>query len=359
MQEYWLAFMQVRGMGPMRLRAIRSQFESIQAAWFAHPDQLNAFLPSTVIEQWVLLRRSLQPMRLLDAVYQAGAWVLTLDDDGYPPLLQEVEDGPPVLYGLGQLLPADHKALAVVGTRRASAYGKEMTRQLVTALTAEGITIVSGLAHGIDSQAHQTALDYGGRTIAVLGCGINVIYPSDNRHLAQRIQEQGALVTEFPLGIQPLPAHFPARNRIMSGLSLGVLVVEAPEKSGSLNTAQYAGEQGREVFAVPGNANQSNSRGANLLIQDGAKLVMEAGDILRELNISQQAAHTRQTVKRIVPANPLEAQLLELLALEGLHVDDLSRQSGLSIQEVNVALVLMELKGMVYQIAPMLYQRVN
>lgn len=359
MQEFWLAFMQVRGMGPIRLRTLRQHFKNIQEAWWADYDQVKPLLPASVIEDWFKLRRNTEPIQLLQAVHKIGAWILTLEDDSYPTLLREIEDAPPVLYGLGELLPQDDHALAVVGTRRASQYGKEMTRQLVAELAQVGITIVSGLAYGVDSYAHQAALDNGGRTIAVLGSGIDVLYPTEHRQLAQRICEQGAIITEFPLGTQPLPPHFPVRNRIISGLSLGTLVIEAPEKSGSLNTAQYAGEHGREVFAVPGNANHANSRGTNLLIRDGATLVMEAQDILGELKLTYQSSQIRQEVKKIAPSSTIEAQLLELLAVDSLHVDELSRASGLSIQEINVALVLMELKGMVYQLAPMTYKTVN
>jgi DNA processing protein len=215
---------------------------------------------------------------------------------------------------------------------------------------------VSGLAYGIDIHAHRAALENRGRTIAVLGSGIDVLYPSDHRETAREIIHAGAIITEFPPGVQPERGNFPTRNRIISGMTLGTVVIEAPEQSGSLQTANLAGEQGREVFAVPGNANSPNSRGTNLLIQDGAKLVLNGEDILKELNLAHRLATTRQTVQTVAPDTPLESQLLALLTTEALHVDELSRLCQLSIKEVNATLAIMELKGMVYQVAPMTYQ---
>lgn len=357
---YWLAWMRVKGMGPIRLRALRAHFQSLAEAWEAPPETLKALrLPDPIWEHWLSLRRQLDPATLLAEADALGAWVLTLDDSDYPPLLRQIDDAPPVLYGRGDLRPEDQQAVAMVGTRRVSGYGKEMARQLAVGLAAQGITIISGLAHGIDTIAHQTALEQGGRTIAVLGCGIDIIYPPENRELAQQIIQQGAILSEFPPQTKPERGNFPFRNRVISGLSLGVVVVEAPEKSGALGTAHAAGEQGRDVFAVPGNANSPNSRGCNLLIQDGAKLVLESQDVLKELQLAHRTMQTRQAVQRAVPNNPLEQQLWDLLEIEALHVDDLTRQSGLPIHEINAVITLMELKGLVYQVAPMTYQRIK
>ena len=353
---FWMAFTRVNGLGPIRIRHLRSQFDRLEDAWFANAADLRAAgMPPSAVDHLMALRRHLDPADLLDEIHHLDVWVLTLDDDAYPPLLREISDAPVVLYGRGQLLPQDQRSVAMVGTRRASGYGKEMTRQLASTLARAGIMVASGMAFGIDAHAHLGALDAGGRTVAVLGSGIDVIYPNQHRDLAHRIVEAGALITEFPPGTKPERGNFPMRNRIISGMTLGTVVVEAPEHSGSLGTAELAGEQGREVFAVPGNANSPNSRGSNLLIQDGARLVLDAEDILQELDLAHRATETRQAVKSIAPANAVEAAILRHLATEPLHVDELSRACALSVQEINATLALMELKGLVFQTAPMTY----
>jgi DNA processing protein len=243
--------------------------------------------------------------------------------------------------------------VAVVGTRRASTYGREVTRRLVSVLAQSGVTIVSGLARGIDAVAHQTALEAGGRTIAVLGCGIDLVYPPEHRELARRIAAQGALVSEYPLGTQPEPGNFPPRNRIISGLSLGVVITEAGRDSGALITADYAAEQGRDVFAVPGSILSAGCAGTNRLIQDGAKPVLDAADILQELNLTMVAE--QKEARQALPTTETEALILAHLSAEPVHVDDLTRAVGLPVAQVTSTLALMELKGMVRQVGGMKY----
>jgi DNA processing protein len=257
-----------------------------------------------------------------------------------------------VLYVRGELI-ADDWAVAVIGTRRASAYGRQVTRQLAGALARSGITIVSGLARGIDSEAHRAALEAGGRTIAVMGCGVDRVYPPENRGLAREILERGAIVSDYPVGTRPEGVNFPPRNRIISGLSLGVLVTEAGKRSGARITADYAAEQGRDVFAVPGSILMSGSAGTNALIQEGAKLVIRPEDVLEELNLAMvvEQAEARQ----VLPADQTEAALLAHLSAEPTHVDELRRQVGMPIAQVTSALALMELKGMVRQMGGMRY----
>jgi DNA processing protein len=357
-RKYWLGFNAVRGIGPLRLRALQAAFDSLESAWHASESELAAAgLDRRAIGNLLAARQHFDLDRMLEAVYRAGASVITLDDADYPPLLRELPDAPPVLFVKGTLLDADRWAVAFVGTRRATTYGREVTRQLVASLAGAGITIVSGLALGIDAAAHKAALDAGGRTIAVLGCGIDRVYPPEHRKLAADIVNNGALITEFPLGTEPEGKNFPVRNRLISGLSLGVVVVEAPLNSGALLTADFAAEQGRDVFAVPGNVTSPASAGTNRLIQNGAKLVVSADDILDELNLTRTTVETQTQVRQIAPDSPLEAALAALLEDEPLHIDDLVERSGLPITVVSSTLALMELKGMVQRQEGMTYAR--
>jgi DNA processing protein len=305
------------------------------------------------IEAFMTWRSKLDLSDELSRLLELGVTVLTWDSPDYPSLLKVIPNSPPVLYVRGELLPQDDWALGVVGTRRATVYGREATHALVGGLAAGGVTIISGLAYGIDTYAHQTALDAGGRTIAVLGSGVDIIYPAQNRKLADKISSQGAIVSEYPLGTRPEGSNFPPRNRIISGLSLGVLVVEGTTRSGAMITADFAAEQGREVFAVPGNILNRLSSGPNQLIQNGAKLVTSIGDVLEELNLTMVAEHTE--AREILPDNETEAVLLQHLSAYPVHVDDLGRAAGLSASEVASSLTLMELKGKVRQVGGMNY----
>jgi DNA processing protein len=355
-KEYWLGFSLVSGIGRQRVTHLLNHFGRLAAAWHASERQLErAGLEAHPRSSLVRQRAQLHLEQEIHRIQKAGAWLITLADEGYPPLLKELSDAPLVLYGRGDLLPRDQNALSVIGTRRATHYGREAAQRLAHDLAQQGITIVSGLAHGIDTAAHEGALQAGGRTIAVMGCGIDQVYPADNRELAHQIVAQGALLSEFPLGTAPEGRNFPRRNRIISGMSLGVLVVEAPENSGALITADMAAEQGRDVFAVPGNIFSQSSRGSNRLIQEGAKLVMHAADILDELNMAYTRAEARTITEQIIPDNPVEARLLECLSADPMHVDDLTRHCGLPIAQVTSTLTILELKGLARKVGPMQY----
>ena len=286
-------------------------------------------------------------------VERAGVRVLTWESQDYPPRLRTIYSSPPVLYMRGQLAPQDEWGVAIVGTRRASAYGREVARQLASDLAQNGVTVVSGLARGIDVMAHQAALDAGGRTIAVLGSGVDVIYPPEHRQLARAITDAGALLSEYPLGTQPESSNFPPRNRIISGLARGVVIVEAGLQSGALITADFAAEQGREVFAVPGSILQRSSAGTNRLIQDGAHPVLSAADILNALHLERIADQVE--VRAAIPADATEACLLNHLGAEPMHVDELAHTAGLPIATVSSTLALLELKGIVRQVGGMSY----
>ncbi len=351
---YWIGFNKVLGIGPARLRALLDFFGGIVEAWHADAASLQEIgLDRRSVANLLAARKSMDLEQELERLRRAGVHVLTWDSEDYPINLRNIYDPPPVIYAKGDLLPEDDWAVAVVGTRHASVYGKEAARHLATDLAQNGVTVVSGLAAGIDAVAHQAALDAGGRTLAVLGCGVDIIYPEQNRRLAEQIAQQGALVSEYPLGTKPERSNFPPRNRLISGLSLGTVVVEAGARSGALITADFAAEQGREVFAVPGSIFQRSCEGTNRLIQDGAKPVLTVNDVLEELNLSQitQQAEVRATV----PTTPIEQSVLELLSAEPLHVDELGRAADLPAPTVSSTLALLELKGLARQVGGMSY----
>ncbi|MEO7002747.1 MAG: DNA-processing protein DprA [Ktedonobacterales bacterium] len=359
---YWLALNRIKGIGPARFKLLLDAFGSAEAAWQASPAGWQAVgLDARTIAAFEAQRRRITPDAEVERLVKLRVSAIRLVDMGYPRLLREIPAPPTILYVRGALTTADEWAIAIVGTRRASAYGRQVTERLARELVEQQITIVSGLARGIDTYAHTAALAAGGRTLAVLGCGPDLVYPPENAKLAARIVEEqgGAIVTEFAPGVQPEAGNFPARNRIISGLSLAVLVAEAPESSGALITARFAAEQGRDILAVPGAITNRASAGANRLIQDGAKLVMEVGDVLAELNLHMAPQEIAQQLElaTLLPENDIEAQLVALLiaSAEPQHIDELCRASGLPVATISGALVMMELKGMARLVGPMMY----
>lgn len=351
---YWIAFNKVAGIGPARLAALIEVCGSLATAWKAPIQQLQqAGLDRRSLENLLLARRQLHPEREWEEVQRAGVQVLTWDDPDYPENLRQIDNPPPVLYVRGQLYAYDSLAVALVGTRRASAYGREVAHTLAFELARNGITVVSGLALGVDAVAHRSALEASGRTLAVLGSGVDQIYPLQHRQLAEEIMANGALISEYPVGTRPEANNFPPRNRIISGLSRLVVIVEAGQRSGALITAQFAADQGRDVFAVPGNILTPGSFGCNDLIRQGAIPLLAASDLLEHLNMTQYSA--QQMARQIVPSDPLEAQLLTHLSNEPQHVDEIVRQVALSAPQVSSLLALMELKGLVRQSSPLSY----
>lgn len=354
--KYWLGFNLVKGIGPAKMVALLDAFPDIAAAWHASERDLErAGLDRRAISTFLETRTDVDLDAYLAQVHDAGVTVLTWESVSYPRFLREAPAPPPVLYVAGEILEQDQWAVAVVGTRRLSPYGRQMTRELVAGLVRSNVTIVSGLARGIDGIAHKTAVEMGGRTLAVLGSGIDCLYPPEHRGLARRIikQGQGAIISDYPLGTQPDAKNFPPRNRIISGLALGVLVIEAGNKSGALITANFALEQNREVFALPGNVTSRASAGTNRLIQQGAKLVTGPEDILEELNLTM--APQQMVVQMAVPESDEEAMLLKHMTREPSHVDELCRASGMNSATVSSTLAIMELKGMVQQVGGMRY----
>ena len=352
--RYWVGFNRVSGIGAARLRALLDYFGDLELAWHAPTHDLQqAGLDRRSLARLLKARSALDLDAEVERLARAGVQVLTWDDAAYPSNLRKVYNAPPLLYVRGSIEKRDEWAVAVVGTRRASVYGKEAARMVSRGLAQAGVTIVSGLARGIDTVAHQACLEAGGRTLAVLGCGVDVTYPASNARLADEIVERGALLSEYALGTRPDARNFPPRNRIISGLTLGTVVVEADMTSGARITSGFALEQGREVFAIPGSIFARGCRGTNDLIQQGAKLVTNVGDILEELNLTMvsEQAQARATI----PENETEALLLECLSAEPVHVDELGRAVELPIAQVTSTLALMELKGMIRQVGGMSY----
>jgi DNA processing protein len=359
-RQYWVGFNLVSGVGPVTVRRLLQYFGSLETAWVASTEDLrSAGLSQRVLRNLLEVRQRVDLEAELARLDKLGIAVLTWQDDDYPPLLaalREIDQAPPVLYLRGTLSEADEWAIAIVGTRAVSPYGRQVTRQLAEELASNGLTIISGLARGVDAEAHQAALDIGGRTIALLACGLDRIYPPEHRGLAARIVRQGAVMSIFPLGTEPRAVNFSPRNRVLSGMACGVLVTEAGEKSGALITARYALEQGREVFAVPGNITAKGSSGTNRLIQDGAHPVLSARDVLEVLHL-ERVTQFAQARENLPLADEEERAILMRLSAEPLHVDELTRQSGLPVSKVISTLTLLELKGAVRQVGPMIYVR--
>jgi len=352
--EYWVGFSLIPGIGRVRFGQLENYFGNLEEAWKATPPDLKqAGLDRNSINAITSWRPKISLEAEMEKLNRYGVKVLTCHDQDYPSPLKEIYDYPPVLYIRGSLMPEKEWYLAVVGTRRATVYGRQVTEEIVADLVHGNITIVSGLAKGIDSIAHRSALEAGGRSIAVFASGLDIVYPAENANLARSIIEHGALVSEYPIGTKPKPDNFPRRNRIMSGLSLGVLVIEADETSGAMITARMAVEQNREVFAIPGSILSPASRGANHLIQEGAKLVRDYTNILEELNL-MTAAHQME-LKEVIPSSDDESLLLKQLTAEPTHIDEVCRSSGLPMPTVSSTLAMMELKGLVKQIGAMNY----
>ncbi len=352
--KYWIGFNMIPGIGRVKFSQLENYFGSLELAWKAEPAELeHSGLDKNSAKAIVNWRPRISLEVEMKKLEGYGIKAVTWRDPDYPARLKEIYDYPPVLYIRGSLKPEDEWCLSVVGTRRPTVYGRQVTEEIVTGLAQNKITIVSGLAKGIDSTAHRSALAAGGRTVAVMGGGLDTVYPAENTGLAREVMKSGALLSEYHPGTRPRPENFPRRNRIMSGTSLGVLVVEAGENSGALITARLALEQNREVFAVPGSILSPASRGTNHLIQDGAKLVADYTDILEELNLTAVAEQLE--TKEILPSSETESLLLRKLGAEPIHIDEVCRLSGLSIATVSSTLAMMELKGMVKQVGAMNY----
>lgn len=352
---YWIGFSAIKNIGPRTIQQISERFSTMESAWRASASELikKGIQPQyahAITEQ----RNSVNLELLQNTIQQSGQEVVTLNDEQYPSILKEIHSPPALLYVRGTLPPNDIVTLAVVGTRGTSQYGRAVTPQLVGDLAQAGVMIVSGLALGIDALAHRAALDNNGITTAVLGCGLNTIYPRTNSSLAHAIIENnGCLLSEYPPGTEPLKGHFPARNRIIAGLSRGVLVIEGDDDSGSLITARCALDQNRDVLAVPGNITHAGSRGPNTLIKMGAALVSSADDVLNALDLDYHTTNHHSNAPKLDTDE--EKILWNALSSGPLHIDEINRMCKLNISTISATLAMLEVKGSVLHLGGMRY----
>ena len=357
-KKYWIGFNLIKGIGAVRMQGLVAYFGDLESAWKADPAELaRAGLGAKLVERVLGARKQVNLDQVWAKIEAQGIQIFTWQDESYPARLREIDQPPPVLYVRGEYLPDDVFAVAIVGTRKVTPYGRQVTEEIASFLAANGITIISGLARGVDVIAHQTALKAGGRTLAALGSGVDKIYPPEHRGLAEQMMTRGAIISDYAVGTPPDASNFPPRNRIISGLSLAVVVVEAAETSGALITAEFAAEQGREVFAVPGSILAPQSKGTNKLIQNGALPLLSPNDLMQALDLTRIGE--KKMVRKLVPSNETEARVLDVLGPEPVHVDEIRNLANLPIEKVSATLALMELKGMVRQVGGMNYVAVR
>jgi len=353
-KKYWIGFNLIKGIGAVRMQGLVAYFGDLESAWGADPaDLAQAGLGAKLVERVLGARKQVDLDQVWTKIEAQGIHILTWADDAYPSRLKEIDQPPPVLYIRGEYLLDDVFAVAIVGTRKVTPYGRQVTEEIASFLAANGITIISGLARGVDAIAHQTALKAGGRTLAVLGSGVDKIYPPEHRMLAEQMMTRGAIISDYAVGTPPDASNFPPRNRIISGLSLAVVVIEAAETSGALITAEFAAEQGREVFAVPGSILAPQSKGTNKLIQNGALPLLTPNDLMQALDLTRIGE--KKMVRKLVPSDETEARVLDVLGPEPVHVDEIRSLANLPIEKVSATLALMELKGLVRQVGGMNY----
>ena len=340
----WLAISRVPHIGPVRIERLLARFGSLSSAWSAPREDLRAVLDPKPLAELLAARSRIDTDEELHRIARLGIRAIHPGHSSFPRLLNEISGRPSILYVRGELLPVDSASVAIVGTRRATPYGRQSAERVAGELAQAGVTVISGLARGVDVAAHRAALSAGGRTIAVLGSGPDVIYPSEHRRLAEQILESGALISEFAPGAKPDAQNFPARNRIISGMTLGTVVIEAPVRSGALITATFAADQGREVFVIPGSIFAPSSEGTNALLRDGARLVRDGADVLEDLGLGgRKDAASRQSELLL---DEDERRLYDALGKEARHIDEVAEEVGLSAREASALLLTMELRGL-------------
>ncbi|MDD3655162.1 MAG: DNA-processing protein DprA [Atribacterota bacterium] len=369
--KYWLAWNRVKEIGPVRFLKLWQHFSSLEEAWNCNIRTNNMMnllhIGEEILNKIEQEKQHIDPEQEWDLLQKRNIKVITIKDEGYPSLLKNIYSPPPVIYYQGDFVTImkQSKGIAIVGSRKATYYGRKVAREIASEITKSGYVVISGLAKGIDTNAHLGALEANGLTIAVLGSGIDRIYPPENRSLAHRIIEKGAVVTEFPIFTKPEKNNFPRRNRIISGLALGTLVIEAGEKSGALITADYALEQGREVFAVPGSVHSFLSTGCHNLIKQGAKLVNSYHDILEEFQEENKLFSEREKTEDRRPncvntgeLTDYEQNLLQYISIEPLHIDEITELTALPYGKISEVLLSLELKNIIREIEGKRYIRI-
>jgi DNA processing protein len=356
--KYWVWLAGLPGIGARRFYDLINRFETAENVFCSTAEELKSYgLIGEETVKTITSSRNIEKIdKYLKKVKDNGIGIYLSNQEEYPKNLKNIFDPPPILYSLGELKPCDEKAVAMVGSRKASEYGLKTAEELASQLVQNGLTVVSGMALGIDAAAHKGAIRGGGRTIAVFACGVTNPYPKSNINLYREILKNGAVVSEYPLGIRPVPGNFPARNRIISGLALGTVIVEANVRSGSLITTDFALEQGREVFAVPGNINSPNSKGTNSLIKNGARLVDCMEDILWEL--PGQYVHIARE-RQQVQLDEVEMKLAAVLGESGKSLDQLAEATGMDIKDILSTTAMLEIKGIIKSINGIYYSELT
>lgn len=351
---FWVGFSLVKGIGSVRMQALADFYGNLEIAWNAPYDSLiETGLSARICDRIVQLRSQVDLEKYWQRIIGQGIQVLVRDDELYPRFLREISQPPPVLYVRGELSLEDEWAVAIVGTRKLTHYGRQATEEFARQLADHHITVVSGLARGVDAIAHKTAVDAGGRSIAVLGSGVDRIYPPEHKSLAEKIITQGAVISDYAPGTAPESSNFPPRNRIIAGLSRAIIVIEAGEQSGALITAGFANDQGRDVYALPGSIFSLQSKGTNRLIQNGAKPILDIRDLLLDLQVELIQEHKQMRIT--YPLDNLEQKILNLLSDQPMHVDEITLLSELPVSQVSACLSMLELKGVGRQIGGMKY----
>jgi len=334
--------------GPARINLLKKYFGSYKSVWTSGTSELLKIgLSESLVSGFDKHRSELGVNKYIRLLADKKVKVITIEDDNYPENLNDLPNAPLVLYYIGSIIPKDKSAVAIVGTRKMTNYGREVTALMSSRLADYGITIVSGLALGIDAQAHKGALSVGGRSIAVLASGLDIVTPVSNRHVAVEIikRKLGAIVSEYPLGYPPLRENFPNRNRIISGLSKAIVVPEARIASGTIHTVNHASEQGREVFAIPGSILSPGSELPLYLLKNGAKMATKPEDVVEELNFQFQV--DKESKEKMLPSDEVEGEIVRLLEIEPFHLDEMARALKIKTSELSAKLSMMELKGMI------------
>lgn len=351
---FWVGFSLVKGIGAVRMQALNDYFGDLERAWNAPFQSLcETGLNPKICERVIQLRKQVDLEKYYQKILAQNIKVITKIDSDYPRLLSEINQPPPVLYLKGDFTLEDEWAVAIVGTRKLTHYGRQATEEFARVLAEHKITVISGLARGIDAIAHRSALEAGGRTFAVLGSGVDRIYPAEHKPLAENICNNGAIISDYAPGTAPDSGNFPPRNRIISGLSRATIVIEAGEQSGALITAEFAADQGRDVYALPGSIYSLQSKGTNKLIQQGAKPLIDVRDLLLDLQVELIQEH--RELQKHAPLDLFEQKILDLLSQEPLHIDEITVLSQMPVSQVSGYLSMLELKGVARQVGGMNY----